>query len=315
MFMHTPPPPPPRPMPITIFVHGTQFHTLVKDADLSDLFPPDTQTPAGLHTAAELSDEHKIKKMMYALSHTDGTQFPFEGIYTFGWPGNNLVSVREKAGAEFITLLKALAQEYEALHNAPATITIITHSHGGNVLLHGIQHAQEPIAIARAILLACPVQEVTKEFIKSPTLQRIYSFHSHTEFPQMADPQVIQPIRELIEKKTVHPDALKEAWRRIKKMPLFSEQHFAPQDNLIQAEICWNNPPDPSLFNDPSILAEHTLYSIKNMFNPFALIEKRGLFHSEFTTSLFMDQLPFLIKQADSEPPVSHDLALFIDGA
>ncbi len=315
MFMHTPPPPPPRPMPITVFVHGTQFHTLVQDADLSGFFPPDTQTPAGLHAATELPDEHKIKKIMYALSRNDNIQFPFEGIYAFGWSGENLVSVREKAGAECIGLLKALAQEYESLHHAPAEITVITHSHGGNVLLHGIQHAQEPLAIARAVLLACPVQEATKEFIKKPALQQVYSFHSHTEFTQIADPQVMQPVRELIEKKTVHPTALKEALRRIRKMPLLSEQHFPPQQNLIQAEICWNSAPDSTLFKDRSILVEYTLYNLKNMFNPFALIKKRGLFHSEFTTNLFMAQLPLLIKQADSAPPVSNDLALFIDGA
>ena len=73
-------------------------------------------------------------------------------------------------------------------------IRLITHSHGGNVALNIakiIPHMDTHFAIDQLILLACPVQDHTKDLIHHPIFKQCYSLYSRLDLMQIIDPQGI----------------------------------------------------------------------------------------------------------------------------
>ena len=74
-----------------------------------------------------------------------------------------------------------------------AEITLITHSHGGNVALYLAQVAEEnndpTFKIKRLILTGCQIQDETECYAQSPLFEKIYSLYSVIDFLQVADPQ------------------------------------------------------------------------------------------------------------------------------
>ncbi len=320
MLMHAPPPPPPKRMPITIFVHGTQMYALFKDIDMRSMVPAVTQTPAGLIAAKSLPENHLVGKLFDALSKANPQQFPFDGMYAFGWSGGIEVKERMSAAKALFNLIRALTQEYEKLHGSTPEITLITHSHGGNVVLHLTEYCEKiPLSIKRTLLLACPVQERTAAYMQHLLFQSLYSLHSHDDRFQIMDQGSLQLLRKLIGKwqkdKIINPKEFIQTIRT-NKWQLGSGRHFATQNNLIQASLSWKTEPTNQSSNvDKGLIFERAFYKATH---PFSLT-KRGVLHTEFTTPEFFKQIPNIIQNLDAEwaknGPVSHCLALSIAGS
>jgi len=53
-------------------------------------------------------------------------------------------------------------------------VTLISHSHGGNVALNlaAIAEKESPLSIERLILLACPVQQETAALVDAPMFKK-----------------------------------------------------------------------------------------------------------------------------------------------
>jgi hypothetical protein len=240
---------------VTIWVHGTIF--------MSAVF----HSPPGLCQASLLPDDAYLKKNSDFLSKSDPKRFPLDNFYMFGWSGNLSFPEREKAGATFYQELKKLTQEYEQKHGVIPKVRVITHSHGGNVVLN-VAKAKDPkdtvFCIDELILLACPIQKATVGHLKDPLFKRIYSLYSNTDIHQVGDPQglyprydesVLSPLAER-KKRKVQPRKKRE------HRPLFSARCFPVQENAIQARL---------------------------------RIDGRSLFHGEMATVYVVRHLPVLL--------------------
>jgi len=330
MMMH-PPPPPPQPMPITIFVHGTQIHALFKDVDIRRFFPANTQSPPGLNHAQDLSQEHVISKFFTALSSSHPIQFPLRGMYTFGWSGGIEVKERCTAAKQLFDLIQTLAKAYHAKHGTHPELTLITHSHGGNVVLHmAEQYTQDSCIIARTLLLACPVQELTDFYTHSPLFKKIYALHSHDDRFQIMDQRSLQLPRSVIdtwrENKQIKINELIKTIQTV-TWKFGSERHFAVQPNLIQAEIKWHTAPihNPDEV-DKGLFVELKLYEALKMYRELSLrdiikmyrslytfsFQERGLLHTEFTTPSFFRRIPTIIQELDEKQALNGTNSLCI---
>jgi hypothetical protein len=320
MMMH-PPPPPPKPTPITIFVHGTQVHALFKDVDIRKFFPANTQSPAGLNHAQDLPHDHAIHHLLNALTSADSNHFSPAGMYTFGWSGGIEVKERRAAGKQLFDLIQSLAQTYHDLHGSNPEITVITHSHGGNVVLHMAEHYHEhnSFSIARVLLLACPVQELTSFYVQSPLFKKIYALHSHDDRFQIMDQRSLQLPRSVIDTWRENRQVkIQELIKTIQNVTwkFGSERHFAVQPNIIQAEITWHSAPhhdpqnvDNGLFMELKLYEALKMYkeiSLRDIINMYKAIytfsfQERGLLHTEFTTPSFFKHIPTLMRELDEK--------------
>lgn len=328
MIMH-PPPPPPKPTPITIFVHGTQIHALFKDVDIRRFFPANTQSPPGLCRKNDLPKNHAILHLLNAI---DSPSFSDAGMYSFGWSGGIEVKERRAGGKQLFDLIQALAQSYQELHRATPEITIITHSHGGNVALHMAEwyDVNRSYTITRTLLLACPVQELTSFYTHSPLFKKIYALHSHDDRFQIMDQRSLQLPRSLFdtwkENRQVKMQELIETIQTV-TWKFGSERHFATQQNLIQAEITWHSAPlhDPKKV-DNGLFMELKLYEALKMYREVSLrdiikmykalytfsFQERGLLHTEFTTPSFFKYIPALLHDLDEKQAVDKQSSLCI---
>jgi len=196
---------------ITVWVHGTRLIT--KFAPQEFLFSPD-----GMKAISEIPDRYHMHKIAKNLSEMNPQRFQVENFYLFGWSGKLSFEERKKASEDLYNELSDLSDNYYEQQGVRPHFRIITHSHGGNVALNlaGIQDKKIPV-ISELILLACPVQERTKDFIKDPFFKRVYSFFSRGELLQVIDPQGL--------------------YRGNKNQPLFSKRVFPDNPKLSQAEI------------------------------------------------------------------------------
>lgn len=164
---------------ITVFIHGTLppiiNHVIHK-----------LEAPLGLSKAKDLDYGIIHKHIASIISQADGTMFPLEHIYFFGWSGNLSVSDR----------LTEAHNLYHALEKLDGTITLICHSHGCNIALNlaavAAKRRDSKLIVDRLILLAGPVQEATKRYVHSPIFKEIFSFYSSSDLIQVIDPQGLQ---------------------------------------------------------------------------------------------------------------------------
>jgi hypothetical protein len=235
---------PPRNTPITIYIHGG-------GQPIFSLFIPSalfTYCPRGLTAASKLSSIYTLSNLIGTLSVADPQNFPAEGIYTFGWSGLLSHSQRQHAGLSLYHTLRALQNDPDY---ADTPITIITHSHGGNVALNIARAAAEygdtTLKIDKLILTACPVQKETAPYINSPIFKKTYAFYSQSDLIQILDPQGVFGL--LVP--TFYTSRI------------FSSRYFHSAPELIQAEIKFNNRATPGhlgfltskfLYNLPEIL-------------------------------------------------------------
>ena len=155
-------------------------------------------------------------------------EFPLTSFYFFGWSGKLDFKARKQEAVRL----------YDELKKLDGAITIIAHSHGGNVALHLAEVAQArndtDFQIDRLILLATPVQEATAGFTAWPLFKKVIACYSATDATQILDPQ------------GCYSSAYKNR-KGDKKSPLFSRRTFEPIAGVRQARILLDK-------HDPGIL-------------------------------------------------------------
>ncbi len=203
---------------ITIFVHGT--HT----ATMNRIFKPFIGVPNRIVKVSSLSNRHYMCNIANVLSHT-GSEFPWQDFYAYGWSGILCPKEREMAAENLYSEIKKLILEYKKQSLDPK-ITIVTHSHGGNVALNLAKFKEvDSFLIDRLILLAVPVQKMTSKFVEDSLFNKIYSFSSSLDLLQVGDPQALYSASKIDDK----------------KCPFFSKRFFKPTKNLRQVKVKINN--------------------------------------------------------------------------
>jgi hypothetical protein len=215
----------PRPQPsapaVTIWVYGTLLFR--KPAyykifgDTSRLLPVTSLTP-----------DHHFYQLAQTISERNPEKFPLEEFYIFNWSGKLAEQERKKAAQKLYEEIIHLQGIYKEKHGTEPIIQVITHSHGGNVVLNMAHIAPKdiPFYIASLILLACPVQQNTMHTILHPLFDKIYSLYSSIDLLQILAPQI----------------CLKKSIRNY-KIPSFSSRLFPNSDKIVQVKLKINDYP------------------------------------------------------------------------
>lgn len=280
----SPPQEPPKAPIITVWVHGTKLDDTLPPflaqltKNVSQLLSDDTK---GLHRP-QWEPHHYPFLRSKALSSADPIQFASEHFYTFGWSGKPTLEARKQAACDLFSELKSLHNDYQEKYDSCPQFILISHSHGGNVILH-LAEITDPdgfeLHIAKAVLLACPVQKHTAHLVSAPLFERIYSLHSHTDMIQIIDPQGLHDRKKITK-------------------PLLSLRHFDTHPNLVQVCIRWKQYPlwTTEDYNTNKFALKGLIKSI----NALNFIKKsRGLFHVEFGLLPFVREIPTIINQLD----------------
>jgi len=236
MMIATVPDLPPPPPSITIFVHGTQHAAtgwIPKYASWAYNF---THHQDGLHRALDIPHDYLYTHLAKHLEDGDSKKFPLEHTYIFCWSGALSHTARLKAASELNKALNELVKK----HTNPPHITIITHSHGGNVVLNimNIEDEKEYI-INTLIMTANPVQTTTKECAEDDTIiKEILAPHSHGDYIQVAAPQQ-HPDQDLFKESSfTSKEKIKNfllSW-----LPPFSQRHFPKNSRVKHIKITCN---------------------------------------------------------------------------
>ncbi len=308
------PPTPPPQKPIIVWIHGTKpssFLPIQLSQRLEDKMDKFALIPTGLHHIDTLDWQNRIYALHNALKTSE--QFPDHTLYGFGWCGSLAPGARRKAGQNLYQSLKELIAQHKSHYNQAPPITIITHSHGGNVALYLADCAaqEDDLAIDRLILLACPVQEHTKHNINHPLFEKIYSIHSHWDMIQIADPQGLHPWQDALHTFLEKPSfvELKLAYQSSFLYPQISERHFPDNPKLKQVSVRWEKTTPWSEEDTDSFGNIGSL--IKAATKQFKL-NARGVLHTEFIIPSFFCQLPFILSVADQDTQSKHELTIGI---
>lgn len=211
---------------LTIFVHGSkpQLHDVLFKIGQYYFLP-------GMHHVDEQLPYAGPKSIIHGLR--DSEYIDMNHLYFFGWSGRISAEERQRVAVEqLLPALETLIKKYRFDHGITPAIRIITHSHGGNVVLnlvHELEQKKSSIVIDELIILAAPVQSWTKDFIKSNNCKKIYSFYSMGDLIQIADPQGLQV--------HINNDVV------LDKPELFehSKRTFDHHDKLTQVQIMINH--------------------------------------------------------------------------
>lgn len=197
--------------PAIVFVHGTKTSLISRLVHQSDY-------PVGFLASKDTQTESVMTRIGRTLNCSDPEEFPVDSFYYYTWPGK----------LSFESRLRAAQGLYDILRNHKGPITIITHSHGCNVALNLAYWAQKnqdtSFAIDRLILLAPPVQEVTKPYVYSPIFKRVYTFYSSADIMQVGDMQALY----------WESYAYTEPSTRV---PWLSKRTFNPAPHIIQTRV------------------------------------------------------------------------------
>lgn len=163
---------------LTIWVHGTTVRALVP---IKNIIP-------GFHFNSELIPFVKLRpkseaqRRALALYHADSQQFDTKQFYVFRWSG--LLNHAERMAASedlYRALIKKIKKIKQKTGVLPV-VTIIAHSHGGNVVLNLAKIARQNNfdlnKIDKLILLACPVQDSTASLVYDNMFNKVYNFFS-----------------------------------------------------------------------------------------------------------------------------------------
>lgn len=198
--------------PATVFVHGSLYPLL-------DILVHAVDSPLGLVPAKYVRNQFLHRRIPYLLSCSDPKQFPFDSFYLYGWSGKISFEGRETAAHQL----------YNQLKHFTGPITLICHSHGGNVALNLAKVVDEvgdkKFTIDRLILLACPVQAVTEDLVCHRVFKKVISLYSLGDSTQVRDPQKF------------YTQTRCYARRMGKDVPMFSQRIFPCHRNIIQRRM------------------------------------------------------------------------------
>lgn len=219
MFMHnTVYPEKVYPKTITVIVHGTKAPSFI--ANTFGIAHKFFYTPSGLNKGVTIGSGYRFGKLIKNLHEADPELFPLEDIYLFGWNGNIHPAERYMAAETLYQELKTLLSSLP--HHAK--VRVVTHSHGGNVVLN-MAHIQKSkpvkVIIDELVLLGCPVQETTSPCLCDPMFKKVVSLYSTNDILQVIDPQGIYQ------------------WNRWsqKMNSIFSGRTFNPHKKMVQSRI------------------------------------------------------------------------------
>lgn len=201
---------------LTVWVHGTS--TLCSTLKVTDRFLRPSRE--GLSLAKDLDPKYHTRTIAHALAEADAQQFPLDSFYAYRWNGYLSFAERKKEARRLYKLILELIDQHKTTHGTTPIITIITHSHGGNVGLNlaCVQDEFEALfQVDKLILLACPVQQATECYTQDKIFKEIYSLYSKLDSLQVADPQGLTS--------------------PTKTKGLFSGRRFPTQPNLKQAKV------------------------------------------------------------------------------
>lgn len=166
---------------VTVWVHGTKL-------------PPQSilyfflYRKLGLHRAVCYDWVYRLRSIAQELSQADPEHYPLKHIYFFGWSGNLNFIAREKAARDLHASIVSLRTHYKNHYGKDPILRVITHSHGGNVVLN-MANLEHTFKVDELIMLACPVQDETSYLVTSPLFKQVYAFYSTGDMIQVADPQ------------------------------------------------------------------------------------------------------------------------------
>lgn len=152
------------------------------------------------------------------LAQGEPNEFAVGDFYLFRWSGLLSWQEREAASNDLYQALKVKVDEIVGKTGKYPIITLLTHSHGGNVALSLARINQKfnnKLKIFRLILLACPVQYGTAHLVNDEMFSRVYAFYSNLDFIQvMAFQRLGKPALRKFSKfssKVIH---VKTAWKQ-----------------------------------------------------------------------------------------------------
>ncbi len=243
---------------VTVSVHGTL-------PPVARNFVNALESPKGLCPLMERPNALVLSRMGYVLHETDPKMFPAETFYLYGWSGKLCFEEREITAEDL----------YKALKKLSGKITLIGHSHGGNVILNLARVAEKyndkNFRIHRIILLATPIQEVYENLEKSPVFENIISIYSNTDVIQVLDPQgLYQKTKE--HKKINGTDN--------SKSPMFSTRLLPDNPKIKQVRV---------------------------------LLNKTNPGHMDFVRAKFLRALPKILKLIDNAPEGQRRFIVNID--
>jgi hypothetical protein len=322
---------------IVIWIHGTRTHAIFPPTHVGitqnkitiSLDKNNPYSPLGIHSLLSINQDLHVAAIGHAIHESNPELYLPDHIYLFGWSGEFTPEGRAAAGELLLKELGELVEKYESRYGSCPPITVITHSHGGNVALEAgllfdaqdnnqdleqanatLQPAQKNIInkniiIDKLVLLACPVQKKTRPASSSRLFNTIYSIHSHKDYFQILDVQGLHPVRDAVKNAVTKLsfEPIKHAWQKHHDNTLFSGRHFNTQINLKQACVEWK--PTTEKWSKKDLCIVEPFFQevhIKKLQSKLQQYDqrKRGLMHIEFLFPTFLHKLPAIIALLDS---------------
>ena len=296
---------------ITIFIHGTRLMRFFPLNILKKLTLLDQclSTPKlGLHHFLEIPENNNQVRIAKTLNRVAPDLFPLETFYLFGWSGKLDIKERRAAAKKLIADIdRMIVTPFREKHGIDPIITIISHSHGGNVALNMVRNRSIDFWIENLILLACPVQNQTKRYSKSPLFKNIYSIFSKDDMLQVLDLQPMgvfgHKIKKAWNKKSTDP--LKGLWKMF-KLPFFSKRKFEKKGNTYHIEVSWK---DVVHWTEADFDIYANLRGYGKRLTKLDMAKRRGLRHIEFLIPTFIEKLPTILNEAQT---LKKDFSFFI---
>lgn len=259
MLVSTPQLPPEIPK-ITIFVHGTDLVPKTPVKPLETLI----RHKQGMYPLKEITEKYKYTKVLRNICRDNSEEFPKEHAHLFCWSGLLQHEARFDAAQKLNAGINTIIKKYKKYH-----LTVITHSHGGNVVLNLANiDDKKAYTVHRLILMAIPVQDKTKKSVSHSFFANttIYCPYSTGDMVQVLDPQ-----------------GAKTQGREYRKI-------FSQDDNLAVQET--------TPLKEQTPLFSKRKFDDKKVKHIKVTSKHRPIFHVEFLLPPFTRSLSSLLKQA-----------------
>ncbi len=173
--------------PITVWIHGTRFIR-------RPLFYTFFNGIPSLRPIQEIDPNSNIFENAHTLHNVAPDLFSLETFYAFGWSGKLSTAIRQEAADRLYIELQRIVKEYKEKYHQDPIIRLITHSHGGTVALNLARveksPTDEPFTINELVLMGCPVQRATKQFIENDIFEHTCALYSGLDMVQILAPQI-----------------------------------------------------------------------------------------------------------------------------
>jgi hypothetical protein len=178
--------------------------------------------PDGLIPAQAFASHFHLRAITETLAQADLNRYAPDSLFLYGWSGSLSFKERFNAAVKLYHDVEQLLKSYTMKHNKRPKLRIITHSHGGNVVLNmaKINKDYNAFHIDELILLACPVQEETAHLTGDPFFKEVFALYSSFDILQIIDPQGL--------------------YNHNEPRPLFSQRTFPSAENTMQVKIKLN---------------------------------------------------------------------------